>query len=346
MNKNKITIITVTFNAVNYIEKTILSIISQDYKNIEFIIIDGNSNDGTLNIIKKYEKFIDYWVSEKDRGIYDAMNKGIDKSTGKWINFMNAGDCFTSNTILSEIFTNSNYEKDDILFGDRNIVDNDGNIITVDYAFEDIEMLTNQMSFGHQSSFVRTELLKKYKFNLQYSLSADYDFFLKMLKYNYKFKYIDKIVSNFLDGGLSAQHTNRSNMEAICSLQSNFPNDTYAIDCQFLEGLTNDFIEKYSTIVDNMLAIYNRYNKVAVYGHSKTGKLMLKVLKDKAVVCIDSNIESKEKDYDIVHPSKLPQYTYDVIVICLIYRENTIKKILINDYSIDENKIIDLRNSI
>jgi cellulose synthase/poly-beta-1,6-N-acetylglucosamine synthase-like glycosyltransferase len=98
-NKPLISIITVVYNGEKFLEETIKSVINQTYDNVEYIIIDGGSSDGTIDIIKKYEDYIDYWVSEKDNGIYDAMNKGIDLATGIWINFMNAGDLFFDNTI-------------------------------------------------------------------------------------------------------------------------------------------------------------------------------------------------------------------------------------------------------
>jgi glycosyltransferase involved in cell wall biosynthesis len=90
--KPKISVITICYNAVDLIEKTILSVLHQSYDNIEYIIIDGNSTDGTVDIIQKYANQLAYWISEPDGGIFDAMNKGLDHATGEWVNFMNAGD--------------------------------------------------------------------------------------------------------------------------------------------------------------------------------------------------------------------------------------------------------------
>ena len=104
MIQPKISVVTVCYNAVNDIEKTILSVINQTYPNIEYLIIDGGSTDGTMDIVNKYKDKIDVIVSEPDKGIYDAMNKGIDRATGDWINFMNAGDCFFEKETVNSVF--------------------------------------------------------------------------------------------------------------------------------------------------------------------------------------------------------------------------------------------------
>lgn len=100
-----ISIITVVYNSVNLIEETIKSVLEQDYPNLEYIIIDGGSADGTIQLIKKYEGKISLFISEPDKGIYDAMNKGIEYAHGEWINFMNSGDCFCTNDVLINIFS-------------------------------------------------------------------------------------------------------------------------------------------------------------------------------------------------------------------------------------------------
>ena len=112
----KITVVTVCYNAVKEIEKTIQSVISQTYDNVEYIIVDGGSTDGTLDIIRKYSSRITRWVSEPDKGIFDAMNKSAHMATGEYINFMNAGDLFFDEKVLSDIFAGRSYDED-VLYG-------------------------------------------------------------------------------------------------------------------------------------------------------------------------------------------------------------------------------------
>ena len=123
----KITIITVCYNAISTIEDTIKSVLSQTYENLEYIIIDGGSIDGTIDIIKKYEKQISYWQSEPDKGVYDAMNKGIKLSTGEWINFMNAGDSFYNTEVLQSLNLYFSDSQTDIIYGDTCIEINNKN---------------------------------------------------------------------------------------------------------------------------------------------------------------------------------------------------------------------------
>ena len=118
MNKPLISIITISYNAANTIERTILSIINQTYSNIEYIIEDGKSKDGTLDIVNKYKHQISAIYSEKDKGIFDAMNKALHRSTGEWIIFMNAGDTFHNNEVISNIFETQIPKEISVIYGD------------------------------------------------------------------------------------------------------------------------------------------------------------------------------------------------------------------------------------
>jgi len=157
----KITIITICKNSEKTIEKTINSIINQNYNNLEYIIIDGNSEDKTNNIIEKYKKcFPIIHISENDKGIYNAMNKGVNISSGDWINFMNSGDTFyDKNTLkLIEKYLDNSY---DIIYGNTEIIYKDFKIIKK-------EPQPNKLWMGrtpHQSSFIKSSTMKKHLYN-------------------------------------------------------------------------------------------------------------------------------------------------------------------------------------
>lgn len=199
----KISIVTVCFNVADTLEKTILSVLNQNYKEIEYIIIDGGSTDSTIDIIKKYSDKLAYWISEPDKGIYDAMNKAIEKCSGEWINFMNSGDSFHADDSVSSAA--EFIEKDpeaDIVYGDVNIIYDWGEKI---YKPLPLDEIRNRMVFSHQSCFVKTGLMKRIKYSLEYKIAGDYNFFYHQYLEHRKFMYIPICISNF-DGvnGISA----------------------------------------------------------------------------------------------------------------------------------------------
>lgn len=207
--KPLITVVTVVYNGEQFLEETILSVINQTYDNVEYIVIDGGSTDGTLDIIKKYEHAIDYWVSEKDKGIYDAMNKGIDLATGEWINFMNGGDSFYSNNSLISVFEEKKFNGVDIIYGNHQVLYPTGRKRFVKAG--SVEKFWRGSQFCHQSSFVRLPYHKSNKFNPYTKIVADFEFFYNAWKLGVKFQYVDVFIARFEAGGVS----DRKRIESI-----------------------------------------------------------------------------------------------------------------------------------
>lgn len=185
----RISIITVVWNDVSHIEGTILSVLGQTYKDFEYIIIDGGSTDGTVDIIKKYSDRLAYWCSEKDGGIYPAMNKGVSHATGEWVNFMNSGDLFADNKVLEDIFATSSHlntiTSSHYLIGGNTInffADGHEEIHHASPA----SAIPTHLPFSHQASFTRREVCK---FDTDYRYAADYALF-----YHIYYKYGEKSV--------------------------------------------------------------------------------------------------------------------------------------------------------
>lgn len=205
--KPLITIITVVYNGEKYLEETIQSVINQTYDNVEYIIIDGGSTDGTVDIIKKYEDKIDYWVSEKDNGISDAFNKGITASTGIRLLFLNAGDHFYTNEILADlrpVFIE--YFDTDLIYGKIMLVDNERNEIKAYGKAPEYKILRRHMALPHQAIFHNTLLFEKYGlYDTSIKTCMDYELIMRNFSV-LKFHFIDKIISNMLSGGISQTH--------------------------------------------------------------------------------------------------------------------------------------------
>ncbi len=211
----KISVITVCYNAGDLIENTIKSVINQTYKNIEYIIIDGASSDSTLEIIEKYRKNINILISEKDSGIYNAMNKGIKQANGDYLIFMNAGDSFYSEKTLENSIKYIEKYNSQLFFGDINIIDTNGsNWIKSFRDFDKLSLISDCLC--HQAVFYKKELFDIWgNYNENYKISADHDFNLRsIIKYNCKTKYIPQIICNFYTGGFSTQRSNAKNTAA------------------------------------------------------------------------------------------------------------------------------------
>lgn len=199
----KLTIITVTFNAGKDLERTIQSVISQtSFAQIEYMIIDGGSKDNTIEIIKKYESFLSKWISEKDRGIYDAMNKGIALASGEWINFMNAGDTFVNEQVVATVFK-GNIEKTDIVYGNY-VIAYQTFKKKINTPKELAGSLKLYMPLNHQSTFIRTELARSHPYSLDYRIASDYEQVLFFYLSGKIFQHIDIFIAAFADGGLSS----------------------------------------------------------------------------------------------------------------------------------------------
>lgn len=175
-NKPLVTIITVTYNCSNEIERTIQSVINQDYPNLEYIIVDGVSKDDTLLKVHKYKDNISRIVSEPDKGIYDAMNKGISRASGQFINFMNAGDSFSDNHVISNLFANVQ-PKHKVVYGKTKYLFEDGSFEW--HNTPDLDNLKRIMSryqpYCHQSVFYNIESKEDCLYDLQYRIESDYD---------------------------------------------------------------------------------------------------------------------------------------------------------------------------
>lgn len=226
-NKPLISIITVSYNAVSTIEATILSVINQTYSNIEFIVIDGGSNDGTVDIIEKYKDKITYSISEPDKGIFDAMNKGIEIATGKWTCFMNCGDSFYSFNTIEEVVKMISITKG-IVYGDTIV--NRGNNKYLSKS-SPIETIDYNLPFCHQSSLTSTEILKKNKFNLTYKLCADYNLFYSLYKERIDFQQIPLTISNFeAETGVSSTNIKQLKKE----IQAITGRNKWSVDLEYI----------------------------------------------------------------------------------------------------------------
>ncbi len=246
----KVSIITVTYNAAERLAKTIDSVISQSYKNIEFIIIDGASTDSTTEIIQKKIGSIDYWVSEPDHGIYDAMNKGLAVATGEYVQFLNAGDYFLDNDSLKTLVESAK-QPYDVIYGDIMLVNADGGGIRNHKAMA--FNIDNLKLFGtgvicHQAMLVNRDIAPMYdtKFRYKGELCWYFDICLNKNGDLRCFHYQKPLVYYFL-GGLGYQNFIRNRFEWYKLLYLRFGGKS-VINKKFLKFIYNDFKNRYKML--------------------------------------------------------------------------------------------------
>ena len=193
----KVTVVTAVLNDAGHIEQTILSVISQTDIEIEYIIVDGGSKDGTLELIGKYKDKISLLISEPDRGVYDAMNKGIKYSTGDFVYFLNSGDVLLNPSILSKIKLEEIKERNAIIYG--NVVVAYGNIEALEKPrpFFNSKMKFKGIGICHQSMFFPGELIRNEKYDLSYNIAADYDLAYRLWRKGTEFLYRDITIAKY-----------------------------------------------------------------------------------------------------------------------------------------------------
>ena len=199
----KLTVITVVYNNVRDIERTIQSVIDQTYPNIEYLVIDGASTDGTAKIIQRYASSITRWISEPDNGIYDAMNKGLAMAAGDYVLFMNSGDEIYSEDTVHQVFASD--EDADIYYGETEMYNEQWESIGLRRHAIPEQFNWKSFRFGmnisHQAIYIRRALVRPY--DLQYQLSADIDWVIHAAKRAQKIVNTKRIVAKYLVGGMS-----------------------------------------------------------------------------------------------------------------------------------------------
>lgn len=225
----KVSIITVSFNSVKTIEDTINSVLSQDFPEIEYIVVDGGSSDGTVNIIEKYQNRIVRWVSEKDRGMYDAMNKGIAMATGDVIGILNSDDVYMNTHVISDLMALMERQKAKVVFADLILVDQADDKKVLRY-YDSGYFHPDKFKYGwmpaHPTVFVKRELYEAVgRFSTTYQIAADYEMLIRILAIQKaRYAYLPKAVVRMRSGGASTAGLSRNwilNKEIVRACKEN-----------------------------------------------------------------------------------------------------------------------------
>lgn len=282
----KISVITVCFNSVKTIEQTIRSVIMQDYCDIEYIIVDGGSTDGTLEIIRKYENYLSNWISEPDRGIYDAMNKGIDMATGEIIAFLNSDDWYKEN-IIQCIANDIQNSKAPISCYDVDVCEGAEIRRFRNELAAELDNIRICMIYSQPATFAKRSLFDKYgKFDVRYKIAGDYDWLLRMYNNGVDIKYKHITVTNFRQSGISSVQGLKASEEAR----------TVAISALYKLREEEKISEIYfCDIYDKIIKFYDE----AELYHMVKKAIKNQWIKDKEILRIKLKKEFKRESYSI-----------------------------------------------
>ena len=352
----RISIITVSFNSEQTIERTIKSVVNQNYDDIEYILIDGGSSDRTIDIVKKYEKSISYWVSEKDAGIYDAMNKGLRHCTGEIIAFLNSDDWYEEN-IFADVADCFRTESIQLLCGDM-YIHREGTVSKY-HVNENVaqQVVRYSMAYPHPTMFARKRLFDQYgNFDTQYKIAADYDWFLRVYVHNEKIKVIDKVVTNFSYGGVSTKEEkmlcilDEQRQVALAALKRNDiltekekirwkdiierESDNLKYNFKIQRILSGEILDKNPAVLERVKKIFES-EKYIVFGCGNIAMQLIGILQ-KAGVSVaeiwDNNAQNWGKNVDGINVTKPKKAKKDpdIIIIASIYYEKEIEIQLTN----------------
>ena len=266
----KLSIITVTYNVSKAIIPTIESVRSVKTPEVEYIIVDGGSKGDTLQIIQNYKDVVDIFISEPDKGIYDAMNKAIGLAKGDYINFMNAGDCFVNSSVLKDVSTNIKGEIADVVFGNE--------VVKLDGIYYEMEAtpfyapphIKHSMGFNHQCTFVRTAMARQYPFDLQYRLAADYNMIMTIYRNKGTFLKVSLPIAYFDTNGVSVRQKKRHDTEIFAIERPNKKIANYIeVQKRHVIRKIKPFIKKwvlyfFPTFMERKRALNKRFKQIKI----------------------------------------------------------------------------------
>lgn len=256
-----LSIITVNLNNRDGLQRTIDSVISQKFTDYEWIMIDGGSTDGSRELIEQYAKHFSYWCSEPDKGIYNAMNKGIAHAQGEYLQFLNSGDWFAGDEVLSDIFRGQ--ITGDIVYGDY-YQTNGKEVIPIQYE-QDLSFLTiYYKAIPHTSSFIKREIISNRLYNEELDIVSDWEFFLECALKGLQFTHISIYVTYYDSSGISSSNRNKVLKEREDVIERLVPRSIQK-DMELLDKLSNSFADGQLAEIDNIRHKNRFFHRVVTF---------------------------------------------------------------------------------